>query len=145
MQFYYIYDIISTEKKFGGIFMKCYVNHIIENNNEKQEEFNLPAIYIKDESLKYKFDDNKIIINLKENNIIMKKDNKESIIELDFKLNKKTEGTYLIKDINLSIYIEVLTNKIVRSDNSIYIEYEMWLSSEYIGIFKYKIDIKEDK
>ncbi len=145
MQFYYIYDIISTEKKFGGIFMKCYVNHIIENSDEKQEKFNLPAIYIKNESLKYKFDNNNMVIKIKKDNIIMEKDSEESKIIFDFKLNKKTEGTYLIKNINLYINIEALTNKIIRNDNYIYIEYEVWLSSEYVGIFKYQIDIKEGK
>ncbi len=125
--------------------MKCYVNHIIENSDEKQEKFNLPAIYIKNESLKYKFDNNNMVIKIKKDNIIMEKDSEESKIIFDFKLNKKTEGTYLIKNINLYINIEALTNKIIRNDNYIYIEYEVWLSSEYVGIFKYQIDIKEGK
>lgn len=145
MQFYYIYDIISTGKKFGGIFMKCYVNHIIENSDEKQEKSNIPAIYIKDESLKYIFDNNTVVIKIKKDNIIMEKNNEESKIIFDFKTNEKTEGTYLVKKNNLYINMEIMTNKIDKNDNYIYIEYELWLSSEYVGIFKYQIDIKEGK
>jgi uncharacterized beta-barrel protein YwiB (DUF1934 family) len=124
--------------------MKCYINHIIENNDEKQEKINLPAIYIKDESLKFKCDDEKIIIRLKKDNIIMEKDSKESNIIFDFKLNKKTESKYLMKNINFYLDTEVLTNKLEIKDNYIYIEYEVWLSNEYAGIFKYQIDIKEE-
>lgn len=134
----------SPRKKFGDIFMKYYVDFKIENNEEKQEKSNIEAVY-KNNNLKFSYDEESIEMIIKNNNIIMTKENSDSIITFDFKLNKKTETKYYIKDLNFYIDTEVLTNKLEILDNRIYIEYELWLSGERAGAFKYEVNIKGGK
>lgn len=124
--------------------MKYYIDFKIENNEEKQEKNNIEAIY-KNNNLKFSYDKESIEILINNNNIIMKKENSDSIITFDFKLNKKTETKYYIKDLDFYIDTEVLTNKLEILDNRIYIEYELWLSGENTGVFKYEVSIKGGK
>ena len=76
-------------------------------------------------------------------NIIMEKDNTESSLKFNFKLNKKCEGNYFIKQLNSYLDTEILTNQLIIDENRIYIEYELWIQEEYAGLFKYEIIIKE--
>lgn len=124
--------------------MKYYVDFKIENNDEKQEKSNIEAKY-KDKNLKFNYDEESIEILIKKNNIIMKKENNDSIIVFDFNLDKKTETEYKMKNLNLYIDTKILTKKLNISSDKIYIEYELWLSDEYMGLFKYNIDIKGGK
>lgn len=144
MQFYYICVIILLEKSLVIFLMKYYVDFKIENNDEKILKNNIEAIY-KNNNLKFNYDEESIEMIIKNNNIIMTKENNDSIITFDFKLNKKTESKYYIKDLNFYIDTKVLTNKLDILDDKIYIEYELWLSEERAGIFKYEVNIKGGK
>ena len=44
---------------------------------------------------------------------------------------------------NSYLNTDILTKVLEISDNRIYIEYELWVEEEYMGIFKYELIIKE--
>lgn len=123
--------------------MKYYIDFKIKNNEEEYSKNNVEAKYDK-QNLKFNYDDENIKINIKnKENIIMQKENKDSSIIFNFKLNKKTTTKYYLNDLNFYIDTEVLTNKLNIDDNLIYVEYDLWLSGENVGSFKYEINIKE--
>lgn len=143
MQFYYIYVIIFLEKKLGDIFMKYYIDFIIKNNDEEVSKYDIKAIYNENKGIEFNYDKESIKITINKDNIIMKKENDESIITFNFNLNKKTETKYYLKDLGFYIDTEILTNKLIIEKEKIYIEYKLWLQGEEAGEFKYQIDIKE--
>lgn len=125
------------------IYLNNYViDFLVQNNLEKQEKNNIPAKY-KNNLLLFDYDNESIKININNDNIIMEKDNTESSLKFNFKLNKKCEGNYFIKQLNSYLDTEILTNQLIIDENRIYIEYELWIQEEYAGLFKYEIIIKE--
>ena len=73
----------------------------------------------------------------------MEKESLASQITFNFIKDKKNEVKYYIKLFNSYLNTDILTNKLEISDNRIYIEYELWVEEEYMGIFKYELNIKE--
>lgn len=122
--------------------MKHYVDFNIQNNDEKFSKNNVEAKY-KDNELSFKYDNESIKISINKDNIIMQKENNESLLVFNFTENKKTDCEYFIKELNFYIDTKVLTNKLSIDENNIYIEYELWLQDEYSGKFTYVINIKE--
>lgn len=118
------------------------INLKLQNNDETFIKENIEANK-KNSILAFKYDDESIEIIINNDNIIMKKENKESILSFNFIKNKKTDCEYFIKELNFYIDTKVLTNEIIISDSKIYIEYELWLQDEYTGKFIYEIDIRE--
>ena len=123
--------------------MRYYVDLKVENNEEKILKKDIEATYQKN-NLKFSYDEEVIKMTINDNDIIMEKENKDSSIIFDFKLGTKTSSKYYLKDLNFYIDTEVLTNKLEISNERIYVEYELWLSGENAGLFKYEIDIKEE-
>jgi len=114
---------------------------IILNNELKKE--NLEAVYKVNEYLKIKDIDENINISFDNGNIIMERDNNESNLLFNFVLDKETESKYFIKNLNFYIDTKVKTNHLQIDDDRIIIEYDLWLSDEYSGNFKYEIILKE--
>ena len=71
------------------------------------------------------------------------KENSESILDLNFILNKETNGIYFIKDMNYNMDAKVLTKELLLNKDKISINYELYLQEEFIGLFSFNIDIKE--
>lgn len=123
---------------------KIYIDYKIKNNDEELKKENLEAIYKVNEYLKIKSVDENINISFNKGNIIMEKDNNESNLLFNFVLDKETESKYFIKKLNFYIDTKVKTNHLQIDDNRIIIEYDLWLSDEYSGNFKYEIRLKEE-
>ena len=69
------------------IYLNNYViDFLLQNNLEKQEKNNIPAKY-KNNLLLFNYDNESIKININNDNIIMEKDNTESSLKFNFKLN----------------------------------------------------------
>ena len=94
-------------------------------------------------SSKIKDIDENINISFDNGNIIMERDNNESNLLFNFVLDKETESKYFIKNLNFYIDTKVKTNHLQIDDDRIIIEYDLWLSDEYSGNFKYEIILKE--
>ncbi len=122
---------------------KVYIDYKIKNNNEIVKKENLEAVYKVNEYLKIKDIDENINISFNNGNIIMERDNNESNLLFNFVLDKETESKYFIKNLNFYIDTKVKTNHLQIDDDRIIIEYDLWLSDEYSGNFKYEIILKE--
>lgn len=122
---------------------KVYIDYKIKNNDEILKRENLEAVYKVNEYLKIKDIDENINISFDNGNIIMERDNNESNLLFNFVLDKETESKYFIKNLNFYIDTKVKTNHLQIDDDRIIIEYDLWLSDEYSGNFKYEIILKE--
>lgn len=122
---------------------KVYIDYKIKNNDEILKKENLEAVYKVNEYLKIKDIDENINISFNNGNIIMERDNNESNLLFNFVLDKETESKYFIKSLNFYIDTKVKTNHLQIDDDRIIIEYDLWLSDEYSGNFKYEIILKE--
>ena len=122
---------------------KVYIDYKIKNNDEILKKENLEAVYKVNEYLKIKDIDENINISFNNCNIIMERDNNESNLLFNFVLDKETESKYFIKNLNFYIDTKVKTNHLQIDDDRIIIEYDLWLSDEYSGNFKYEIILKE--
>ena len=122
---------------------KVYIDYKIKNNDEILKKENLEAVYKVNEYLKIKDIDENINISFSNGNIIMERDNNESNLLFNFVLDKETESKYFIKNLNFYIDTKVKTNHLQIDDDRIIIEYDLWLSDEYSGNFKYEIILKE--
>ncbi len=122
---------------------KVYIDYKIKNNDEILKKENLEAVYKVNEYLKIKDKDENINISFNNGNIIMERDNNESNLLFNFVLDKETESKYFIKNLNFYIDTKVKTNHLQIDDDRIIIEYDLWLSDEYSGNFKYEIILKE--
>lgn len=122
---------------------KVYIDYKIKNNDEILKKENLEAVYKVNEYLKIKDKDENINISFNNGDIIMERDNNESNLLFNFVLDKETESKYFIKNLNFYIDTKVKTNHLQIDDDRIIIEYDLWLSDEYSGNFKYEIILKE--
>ena len=139
----YIWYNATWKKDWWFFLKKVYIDYKIKNNDEILKKENLEAVYKVNEYLKIKDIDENINISFNNGNIIMERDNNESNILFNFVLDKETESKYFIKNLNFYIDTKVKTNHLQIDDDRIIIEYDLWLSDEYSGNFKYEIILKE--
>ena len=139
----YIWYNATWKKDWWFFLKKVYIDYKIKNNDEILKKENLEAIYKVNEYLKIKDIDENINISFNNGNIIMERDNNESNLLFNFVLDKETESKYFIKNLNFYIDTKVKTNHLQIDDDRIIIEYDLWLSDEYSGNFKYEIILKE--
>ena len=128
----------SPRKKFGDVLMLKKIDLKLKNNDETIIKENIDGDK-KNNVLSFKYDNESIKIDINEDNIVMHKDNSESILSFNFVKNKKTDCEYFIKELNFYIDTKVLTNEILINDDQIYIEYELWLQDEYTGKYLFHI------
>ena len=139
----YIWYNATWKKDWWFFLKKVYIDYKIKNNEEILKKENLEAVYKVNEYLKIKDIDENINISFNNGNIIMERDNNESNLLFNFVLDKETESKYFIKNLNFYIDTKVKTNHLQIDDDRIIIEYDLWLSDEYSGNFKYEIILKE--
>jgi len=139
----YIWYNATWKKDWWFFLKKVYIDYKIKNNDEILKRENLEAVYKVNEYLKIKDIDENINISFDNGNIIMERDNNESNLLFNFVLDKETESKYFIKNLNFYIDTKVKTNHLQIDDDRIIIEYDLWLSDEYSGNFKYEIILKE--
>lgn len=139
----YIWYNATWKKDWWFFLKKVYIDYKIKNNDEILKKENLEAVYKVNEYLKIKDIDENINISFDNGNIIMERDNNESNLLFNFVLDKETESKYFIKNLNFYIDTKVKTNHLQIDADRIIIEYDLWLSDEYSGNFKYEIILKE--
>ena len=112
----------------------------IKNN---EEELNYKDIDFKTKNNKYLFNINDDEYEIDLDNLVFHKKNNESEIDFIFDINKKTTGTYLIKELDFYIDAKIETIKIDKLDKKLDIEYKLWLQDEFVGEFIFRIIVKE--
>lgn len=137
--FYYYYDIIANEL-FGGENIRKIINGYLKNISENKREIIKEKAILAKNKLNYIKDDIKYTILYKEKEIILIRENKEFKNILTFSKNRSILSEYIIKDNNLSIYIEVKTLELIKNDKELYIKYEIVDSNI---IYEYKITLED--
>lgn len=122
--------------------MKKLLDYKIINNDENISKNNIECEY-KNNVLTFIDDEDSMKLTINKDNIIMLKDNIDSKFTFNFIKNKKTNLEYFIKMFNSFLDGEILTNELIIKDNYINIEYELWIQDEYMGKFKFELNIKE--
>ena len=133
MHFLYCYGIISLKK------VVIYIISFYLKNNDEIIKKNISTFNKEKNILKFNIDNDSYNIDL--DKFILIKDNSESSLNFKFNDKKETNGTYYIKDINITMDAKIKTNKLIYKDNKLEINYELYLQDEYIG--KFELIIKE--
>ena len=124
---------------------KILVTAVLENKTDKKF-FSTETLGIL-ESNKIKFiDENNVtvILELKDNNIIMTRKCEDYEIVIPFDPTKKTKGTYIVKGLG-NLKLEVETTKINIDNAKLEVEYTMILDGENKSNFKYLINYVNNK
>ena len=124
---------------------KILVTAVLENKTDNKF-FSTETLGIL-ESNKIKFiDENKVtvIIELKENNIVITRRCDDYEIILPFNTNNKTQGTYIIKNLG-NLRMEVETTKLLIDNANLDVEYTMILDGETKSDFRYKVIYSKNK
>ena len=98
---------------------------------------NVVGVFI-DNSIKYKDDNVFVVVKNNNDEIVLTRENNEYKIELLFKNNSTTKGTYLLKGHNQLFELSIHTNILNINDKYIEVEYE--LNDERL---LYKLEIGE--
>ena len=122
--------------------MKKLLDYKIINNDENISKNNIECEY-KNNVLTFIDDEDSMKLTINKDNVIMLKDNIDSKFTFNFIKNKKTNLEYFIKMFNSFLDGEILTNELIIKDDYINIEYELWIQDEYMGKFKFELNIKE--
>ena len=122
--------------------MKTVFLDILINNSEEKVQYNDIEGLIKNNILEFNNSSDYYKITLGPI-LNIHKENSESILDLNFILNKETNGIYFIKDMNYNMDAKVLTKELLLNKDKISINYELYLQEEFIGLFSFNIDIKE--
>lgn len=110
---------------------------VILETDEEVIKNNTLAI-ITDNVIKYNDNNVLVILKISDSEVIITRENNEYQLTLKFKKDKKLIGNYLLKENNINLKLEILTEKLIISENKIEIVYI--LNDE---IRKYKLFIRE--
>ena len=125
----------------GGIMSKIKISGMLKNITDNEiTEFTTTAIKQKD---KYKFivnNEKYILTIITPNKIIMNRNNDEIEQTMYFEKNKTISSIYTLKENNITINIDVLTNEIELTKNSIRILYTIIDSNIS---YEYNIEMSE--
>lgn len=125
---------------FGGVKIKVKVNSILSNTTDKENQI-VECTGIKQKNkIIYKHENIKHSLIINNNNIELIRENDIFKNILSFQLNKATNNEYYIKENNISVYINIITNEININENEIIVKYKVLDSNtEYI----YKIEVSD--
>ena len=107
-----------------------------EEINEKKAIFSNNIIY---------YNHNGFTVNIKflDEKIFIDRENHDVKINLEFEKNKSLITDYFIKDINLNIKLKTITKNILIRNNSLYIEYDLYMNDEFSDSFKFKLEWRD--
>lgn len=100
-------------------------------------KINTSAI-VNENIVKYREKDILVVLKQYGDTLFLTRENDEYQLNLKFQENKKTLGSYLLKDNNMILELEILTKNLKIDKNTIYIMYEL-----HDEIREYIINIKD--
>ena len=125
-------------KKFGGEIIKKIINGYLKNITENTcDNFNIPAIINKNK-INYIFNDTKHIVYIKDNEVILLRENKDMKNILTFSKNRSILSEYIIKSNNIQVDILVETLDLLIEEDLIYVQYKIPDSN---CVYEYRINI----
>lgn len=117
------------------------IDFYLKNNDENITKENINA-KLKNNQLTFEIENDKYVVE-RGKNILLKKENSESLLEFNFINNKFVECKYYIKELDFYMDAKVKTTEMVNTKNIINIKYELQLQDEFIGNFELLIKVKE--
>ena len=132
---------MTTELKGGGILTKLNIKGYLKDiTNNEITEINTKAIKVKDK-ISYYLDQEKYTLKIiSPTKLILKRSTKEIDSIIYFEENKILPSEYKLKDNNLSLNIDIRTNKINLKDEFIKISYTVIDSNNN---YEYYIEMSE--
>lgn len=91
----------------------------------------------KDNNVLYNKNKCNISILIEDKKVILKRENNEIKLNMTFELNKKVGGEYFLKEYSSYLTITTLTKKLEIKDNSLEIEYDLYIDNEFSDTFFY--------
>lgn len=92
-----------------------------------------------DNKIVYQEDNIDVTILIGDNTIKMNRAAADYLIEINFASDQTTKGIYDIKSHKINMDLEVKTNILKINSNTIFIEYELKLNNEDMGVFSFEI------
>ena len=119
---------------------KVKIKSTLEKNNNILFSINKEAIKNDNNIVFYDDDKNLMNIFISDNDVVIKRENNDMIIELFFKDNKMMNGKYNIKKVNSYIEVKTKTHNMTKNKKSIIIEYDLYIEDEYDDSYVYKLE-----
>lgn len=118
---------------------KITLSYKIFSSSSNEEKENIRAIK-NDNNITYKLDGIKVNITILNNNIMIKRESNDMELNLEFQNNKSIITSYYTKDLNINIKVETKTKKLVINQNSILINYDLYMNDEFSDNFQYELE-----
>ena len=119
---------------------KVKIKSTLEKNNNILFSINKEAIKNDNNIVFYDDDKNLMNIFIFDNDVVIKRENNDMLIELFFKDNKMMNGKYNIKKVNSYIEVKTKTHNMTKNKKSIIIEYDLYIEDEYDDSYVYKLE-----
>lgn len=119
---------------------KVKIKSTLEKNNNILFSINKEAIKNDNNIVFYDDDKNLMNIFISGNDVVIKRENNDMLIELFFKDNKMMNGKYNIKKVNSYIEVKTKTHNMTKNKKSIIIEYDLYIEDEYDDSYVYKLE-----
>lgn len=118
---------------------KIILNYKIISSSSNEEKESIKAIK-NDNMITYKLDGIKVNIIILNGKIIIKRESNDMDLNLEFQNNKSIMTNYHMKDLNIDIKVETKTKKLVINENSILINYDLYMNDEFSDNFQYELE-----
>lgn len=118
---------------------KITLSYKIFSSSSNEEKENIRAIK-NDNIITYKLDGIKVSITILNNKIMIKRESNDMELNLEFQNNKSIITSYHMKDLNINIKVETKTKKLVINENSILINYDLYMNDEFSDNFQYELE-----
>ena len=119
---------------------KVKIKSTLEKNNNILFSINKEAIKNDNNIVFYDDDKNLMNIFISDNDVVIKRENNDMLIELFFKDNKMMNGKYNIKKVNSYKEVKTKTHNMTKNKKSIIIEYDLYIEDEYDDSYVYKLE-----
>lgn len=149
-----MYSIIKKVKNMSAIFKNlCYNYFRINERGKIMPKIRIKAMLIGNETnhnvtgkgilqndkIIYQETGLQVVIEKKDNQVILKRSCKEYELVLPFTNNEKTSGVYKIIEYSMILDAEIYTKKLVMNNQEIKITYELTLGGEFLGEYTYDL------
>ena len=129
---------------FWGNFMPKIKGRLNISSTDGEDYNNHVVGLLENDCYTFSDGDTKTIVKVNEKGLIIKRDNKEISITMEFENNKKIKGTYEIKGLGQVLSLETYTKKLKIDKNNIFVIYDLYINNVYCGSFTFNFDWSEE-
>ena len=123
---------------------KVIINSKVYSSNEKETLKEVKGI-LKDNKISYFYDEVKVNINILKDKVFLQRESTNMKLNLEFQLNKTLKTNYFLKDLNLEFIVETKTKILDIKNESIKIEYDLFINDEFSDSFTYILEWRDLK